>query len=189
MEEIVHTIGHMISKLLFSMKSLQKRKKHSYLILELLIGLFLLGLFLSSFLQTPLTHMKKQLASLSSFYLDQVAKRQLIFLEEKLRTGQISFTELASSEHQKKMVYSEKIFFSPIDPTKKCYYESKLFLSKATFTKKPDGTVFGTVQLSVEFYPISPKKPPCCHKASKVVFVSKKQLAIPLKQTQHAPNT
>lgn len=157
----------------------KKRKKHSYLLLELLIGIFLLTLFLTPMLQAPYSYVKRQKKEILSLRLGLEGDRLLIAAEEDLRKGQIPWDSLMES--QKEKIFIEKFSF-PLSLEKELpSISSRFFLSRGNIKKLENGTWIGTVLATVEFIvPSRPKE--VLYKISSTFFVARKKW-------DHAPSS
>ncbi len=130
---------------------MQRRKRYSYILLELLIAISLLSLFLAPLLSSPFSYLRKQKKEIISIYLRLEAEKQLAFLEEKLRTQSISWKQILES--QTKEVSLEVLPFKLSTVS----YEAELVLSHGSFqTKKED--VFASVKGTVRIYRKSLKR-------------------------------
>ncbi len=159
------------------MNVIKKRKKHPYLLLELLIAIALLSLFLAPMLRAPFSYLKRQKEEIISLYLQFEGEKLFIGIEEDLRTGLISWAKIEQSQKEKVLVKSSPLVLFPDNTFPKM--KSSLFLSKAILRKLESGTWVGTVQVNLEFFSPSNQER-VLHKASTVFFVSKKKLELPI---------
>lgn len=159
------------------MNAIKKIKKHPYLLLELLIAIALLSLFLAPMLRAPFSYLKRQKEEIISLFLQLEGEKIFIEAEEDLRTGLISWAKIEKSQKEKILVKSIPHVFFPDNTFPKM--EASLFLSKATLRKLESGTWAGTVQVNLEFSPLSNKEK-ILHKVATVFFVSKKKLELPI---------
>lgn len=159
------------------MNSIKKRKKHAYLLLELLIAISLLSLFLAPMLRAPFSYLKRQKEEIISLFLRLEGEKLFIEVEEELRTGQIPWSKIVESQKERIPIKSSTHFFFPDETFPKV--ESAMFLSKATFEKLESGTWIGTVRVMLEFSSTSKQKK-ILHKMNSIFFVSKKKLDIPV---------
>ncbi len=163
--------------IIFIMNSIKKKKKHSYLLLELLIAIALLSLFLAPMLRAPFSYLKRQKEEIISLYLRFEGEKLLIGLEEELRTGLIPWSKIVQSQKEKVFIKSSTDFFFPDKTFPKV--ESTLSLSRATLKKLESGTWIGTVQACLEFSPLNNKNK-IIQKTTTVFFISKKKLELPV---------
>lgn len=159
------------------MNSIKKKKKHSYLLLELLIAIAILSLFIGPMLRAPFSYLKRQKEEIISLCLGSEGEKLLIGLEEELRTGQIPWSKIVQSQKERVFIKSSTDFFFPDKTFPKV--ESTLFLSKATLKKLESGTWIGTVQAYLEFTSLNNKNK-ILQKTTTVFFVSKKRLELPV---------
>ncbi len=150
------------------MNKQKKSKKHSYLLLELLVALFLLSLFLTPMLSSPFAYVKKQKHDIQSLYLQLEEEKLLIFMEEQLRTGQIPWDVIVKSETSPQKV-GEKTFTLPGD---KKPYQARLFITQTRLQSKESET-FGTCKTVVKIYQ-KPMKKPKKNPGTATIFVLKK---------------
>ncbi|MBS0627880.1 MAG: hypothetical protein JSS09_06675 [Verrucomicrobia bacterium] len=162
--------------ILFIMNTLKKRKKHSYLLLELLIAISILALFWGPMLRAPFSYLVKQKEEITSLYLRLEGEKSLIELEENLRTGQIPWSKIIQSQKERVLIKNSSNLFFPDKNFPKV--ESSIFLSKSSLKKMETGTWIGKVQATVEFSDFSNKK--VLHTVKSVFFVSKKKMEVPL---------
>lgn len=150
----------------------KKRKKYSYLLLELLIGIFLLTIFLTPMLQGSYSYLKKQKKEILSLRLGLEADKMLIAIEEELRKGQVPWETLVASQKEKILIenFSIKKSFDSRLPT----ISSRLFLSKGKLKKLQNGTTIGTVVATVEFT-TSARQNKVIYTLSSLFFVTKKK--------------
>src|SRR5438105_3973108 len=120
---------------------MNKVKKHSYLLLELLVAFFLLSLFLAPMLSSPFAFVRKQMRDITSVYLKLEEEKLLASIEEDLRTGETSWDTLLKSQ-EKPFLLKKKTFTLPGDTHS---YEAKLFLVQGKFETQDDLS-FGTVK-------------------------------------------
>jgi len=142
------------------------------LLLELLIGIFLLTLFLTPMLQGPYTYLKKQKKEVLSLRLGLEADKMLIAVEEDLRKGLLAWETLVASQKEKILLenFSLKKTFESGLPT----VSSRVFLSKGKLKKLQNGTWIGTVIATVEFATTSHPKE-AVYTLSSVFFVARKK--------------
>jgi hypothetical protein len=143
-------------------------KKHSYLLLELLIAVTLLSLFLVPVLSSPFSHIKRQKQEIISLSFHKEGERLLFLVEEKLRQGEISWKEI--SESQKEKVFLDIPSLSKIKPT--------IFLQRTMLNETEDGSLQGLTTVKVEF--IYPTKKKNTYTASSTFFVCRKTLDMQL---------
>ena len=155
------------------MDKIKKVKKHTYLLLELLLAMFLLSLFLAPMLSSPFAYVRKQKQEISAIYFQLEEEKLLAHIEEHLRTGLISWNTLTSSEDSP-VLLETRPFKLPDDNH---HYEAKLFILQGHF-KNREGVSFGTVKAAVKIYEKSKKKPKK-KPASVTLFVLKKQTTAP----------
>ncbi len=158
------------------MDKVKKVKKHSYLLLELLVAFFLLSLFLAPMLSSPFAYVRKQMRDMTKVYLQLEEEKLLAVIEERLRSGSISWETLMASEKKPVLLETRALKF----PGDEYEYEAKLFLAKAEFQNREDLS-FGTVKAGVKIYKLAQKKP-LKKAASLSLFILKKQTIEP-----HAP--
>ena len=151
---------------------MRKVKKHSYLLLELLVAFFLLSLFLAPMLSSPFAYARKQVQDVTAVYLTLQEERLLALIEEDLRTGKISWDALLSSQEKPFFIRTEKFTL----PKDKHEYEAKLFLVRGKFETKDDLS-FGTVKAAVKIYQV-PQKKPKKKLVSLSLFLLKKQTVV-----------
>lgn len=143
-------------------------KKHSYLLLELLIAVTLLSLFLVPVLSSPFSHLKRQKQEILSLSLYNEGERILFLVEEKLRQGEIPWKEISSS--QKEKVFLDIESSSSIKPS--------IYLYKTTLNEGDDGSILGLTTAKVEF--LEKGKP--LLKASSTFFICRKILQMQVEQ-------
>ena len=145
-------------------------KKHSYLLLELLIAMSLLSVFLVPVLSSPFSHLKRQRQEILSLSLHNEGEKLLFLVEEKLRQGEVSWKMITESQ-------KEKVF---LDLPSSCAIKPSIFLYKTTLNDGEDGSTLGLVTAKVEFFEKGGKKP--LHKASSTFFICKKIVQIQIEQ-------
>lgn len=136
------------------MKKIKKAKKQSYLLLELLLAFFLLTLFLAPMLSSPFAYVRKQKEEITFLYFSLEEEKLLSQIEEKLRSGQIPWETLLSSEEAPVLLETKTLKIPGDDRI----YEAKLFLAKGTF-KTQEGVCFGTVKAAIKIFQKAQKKP------------------------------
>ncbi len=152
------------------MLSTKRKKKHSYLLLELLIGLTLVTLCLAPMLGSPQLANKKQKKELSRIYMQWEGEKILCSLEQKLRTGDIPWDTLLKSQDKKNLLYEEK------SPT----LRSRVYLSKGKqgdFFQDKEGNWIGKVSFSICLY--LPNESTALYQLTAVFFISKKRILAP----------
>lgn len=132
---------------------MQRKKRYSYLLLELLISISLLSLFLGPLLSSPFSYLRKQKKEIRSIYLHLEAEKQLVFLEEKLRTQSIPWKQILES--QNKEIFLETLSIQL--PFSDQPYEVELILSNSSFQTKKEET-FARVKGTVKLYKKSLKR-------------------------------
>jgi len=151
------------------MYKVKKVKKHSYLLLELLVAFFLLSLFLAPMLSSPLALVRKQAREITAVYLKLEEEKYLALIEEDLRSGKTSWDTVLKSQHKPFLLYTKEIRL----PGDKHVYHAKLFLLQGKF--ETQGSLsFGTVKAAVKIYQ-HPEKTPQKKPASLTLFLLKKQ--------------
>lgn len=157
-----------------------KKKKKTYLLLELLIAFFLLSLFLAPMLGSPLSYIRKQVQSMTSIYLELEAEKYLALIEEKVRTHKVSWHQIVES--QKKTILLDTISFKVPSHKKTEDYEARLFLYK-THLQTQEQSSYGTIKGLVRIYKLKPKKKKE-YEAHLNLFVVKKEMTPPDQDTQ-----
>lgn len=130
------------------MFTVKKRKKTTYLLLELLLGLTLVTLCLAPLLRIPQQSYSKQKKELALLHFAFERENITCKLEELLRSNQISWSTLYESREKKIFLYEEK--FPP--------FTYKIYLSKGnTFSSDVEGNLLGKITFSLHVY-MPPKK-------------------------------
>jgi len=155
------------------MKKIKKIKKHSYLLLELLLSFFLLTLFLAPMLSSPFAYVRRQMAEMATIYFQLEEEKLLASIEENLRTGKVSWDTLLTSEESPVLLETKTIKV----PGDKHVYEAKLFILRGQF-KTQDEVCFGTVKAAVKIFQKNQKKTKK-KPAFQTLFVLKKQTTAP----------
>lgn len=157
------------------------KKKHSYLLLELLIALSILMLCLQPLIQTPFTCLQKQRKDLLQLHLHKKGEELLQFVEENLRTQKIPWKLLVKSQE------------GPIDldVPKDLLKEDFLSNIKVVVSLKGRGTgkdkennPLGTFHTRVAFF----EKKTIIHKTASILFVCKKNNSLPINPLQTLGN-
>ena len=156
------------------MNHVKKRKKHPYLLLELLIALALLALFLGPMLGSPLAHLRNQKKEILNLYLDLEGEKILFAIEEQMRTGLITWDMLIKNEGKKTLLETLKPFEIPADKTFPLLIP-KVYLSRKALKQDINGIWIGTVRVTVEFTMPS-NKTSHTHRIYATFFISKKKL-------------
>jgi len=160
------------------MNTVKKRKKYTYLLLELLIAIALLSLFLGPMLKAPFGYIVRQKQEILSLRLHLEAEKLFIRLEESLRTGQISWDRIVESGKKKEIPEKANlpVSFGGLDFPK---MESSISLTGSTLKRLENGTWVGTVNAKVEFLSLE-KTQKFLYCQNRVFFVAKKQLDLSL---------
>lgn len=85
------------------------RQHHSYLLLELLIALFLIGVCAIPVTQLPLKAMKEEINSLYRMQLHRLADLAFARFKENIYQQKISWKALTSSKHEKTQLFREDV--------------------------------------------------------------------------------
>lgn len=121
-----------------------KKKIHSYLLLELLIAIALLGACLGPLLNSSFTLLGKQKKDFFTLHLHLEAEKYLIELEEELRTGAIPWASIADASRKE---LSIKTISLTADPKIKAH----LSLKTTSLKQTPEKNWIARVVLKVKF--------------------------------------
>jgi hypothetical protein len=157
------------------MQNIFRKKKQSYLLLELLIAFFLLALFLTPLLGSPFSYLKKQRKAIHMLRLELEGEKHLAKIEEQLRTSEISWSQIAESANRPILLSTEEIRIK--EAKKITRYESKLFLGKSKLQEEQD-SAFAAVKAHIKIYEAGKKKP-LIYQASNTLTVQRKNLMEP----------
>ena len=155
------------------MNHVKKKKKHPYLLLELLIALALLALFLGPMLGSPLAHLRNQKKEILDLYLSLEGEKIIFTTEEKMRKGLIDWDTLIKNEGKKTLLEILDPFTIPEDKTIPLIIP-KVYLSRKALKQDANGTWIGTVRVTVEF--TLPSNKILLPRKYATFFVSKKRL-------------
>jgi len=149
------------------MNRFQRNKRHTYLLLELLLAFSLLSLFLTPLLNTPFSYLKKQRQEILSLRWQQEGEKGLINIEEQLRTGEIPWDSIVKAQKQPVPLstYSFQKEFKE--------YEVRLLLARSYLHTEEDSQ-FGTVHTQVQIHDLSKKKTSLQYQLTGRLFALKK---------------
>ncbi len=163
-QQIVHTI---------IMKPIKKKKKNTFLLLELLVAIALFILFIIPTISFPMTHLKKQRKEVTLLHLHLKGEEILNSLEEKFRTGEISWETLEKSAKEKNFLLEVQKKIT-LDKDLPFLIEPHIFLNGTVITpEEKSQNSFGKTTISVELKSASPpyKK---LHSTHSKIFIAKK---------------
>ncbi len=155
------------------MKPIKKKKKNTYLLLELLVAIALFILFIIPTISFPMTHLKKQRKEVTLLYLNLKAEEILDSIEEKFRTGEISWDTINQSIGQKNfpLEVQKKI---TLDKDLPFVIEPHIFLnSTAIIPEENSQNSLGKTTISVQLKSAMPPYK-ILHSTHSKIFIAKK---------------
>jgi hypothetical protein len=129
----------------------KSRQYYSFLMLELLIALFLVGSFALPLAQFPMRSMKEQIKSISRMQVERLADIAFSEFKEKLYKKEISWKQLSVSSDEKAVIFDKDIKLS-IAPIGERELKRIDYVSSIGKTTK-QGEEWRLVTFSVKFQP------------------------------------